>query len=292
MFWIDFTIGAVFMLVCLLVYRFPKLIAGLNTMSKKSLAKVNVEVIKRVVRNVFLIGGAAIMLWGVLSTFMHVSESVLVMVNSAVIIAVVVAMIVACVVLMVKYDPGTLDEEDKEEKAKNERRDNRIAISFVIGIFALMSIIFVSVVRNSKPATVEVTEDYITAKGGSYGINIPVADVTMTTVLTRWPDIAVRTNGFYTRKVSIGHFRLKNDEDCMLFLCTNGGPVLEVRTSDGGLYYLNCATEEETHEMITRVNEVMGKRMNVSVSTGSMTLGFLSLSKDPSLEVPCQMEKL
>ena len=43
----------------------------------------------------------------------------------------------------------------------------------------------------------------------------------------------------------------------MLFLCDDGGPVLEVRTIDGGLYYLNCATEEETLEMISKVKQII-----------------------------------
>ena len=99
MFWTDVIIGVVFIVVGLLVHRFPRLIAGLNTMSKKSLAKLNVEGIKRVVRNAFLTGGAVLVLLGVLSTLVHFSEGVLVAVNSAMIIAVVFAMIVACVVL-------------------------------------------------------------------------------------------------------------------------------------------------------------------------------------------------
>ena len=150
MFWTDEIIGVVFMVLGLLVYRFPRLIAGLNTMSKKSLAKLDVEGIKRVVRNAFLIGGAVLVLLGVLSTLVHFSEGVLVAVNSAMIIAVVFAMIVACVVLTEKYVPGTLEEEDKEEKAKNEKRENRIAISVALGIFALMTFIFIYVILNTK----------------------------------------------------------------------------------------------------------------------------------------------
>ena len=150
MFWVDFTIGVIFMVLGLLVYRFPRLIAGLNTLSKKSIAKLNVEGIKRIVRNAFLIGGAVILLWGGLSTLVHVSEGVLVMVNSAVIIAVVFAIIVACVVLVEKYVPGNFDEEDKEEKAENEKRENRIAISIVLGIFALMTFIFIYIILNTK----------------------------------------------------------------------------------------------------------------------------------------------
>ena len=50
-------------------------------------------------------------------------------------------------------------------------------------------------------------------------------------------------------------FRLKNGESCMMFIHEDGGPLLELRTADGGLYYLNCATEEETLEMIEQVKK-------------------------------------
>ena len=138
------------MLTGLLVDRNPMLISGVNTMSKERLSKVDLEGLKRVVRNAFLIGGTVIILLGVLSPLVNFSEGVLVAVNSAMIIAVVFAMIVACVVLTEKYVPGTLEEEDKEEKAKNEKRENRIAISLVLGIFALMTFIFIYVILNTK----------------------------------------------------------------------------------------------------------------------------------------------
>ena len=63
----------------------------------------------------------------------------------------------------------------------------------------------------------------------------------------------------------MGHFRLKNGENCMMFIHEDGGPLLELRTSDGGLYYLNCATEEETLEMIAKVK----KMLNVKPVTGN-----------------------
>jgi ATP-dependent Clp protease adapter protein ClpS len=63
----------------------------------------------------------------------------------------------------------------------------------------------------------------------------------------------MRTNGMSTNKVNMGHFRLKNGENCMMFVHEDGGPVLELRTVDSALFYLNCATEEGTLEMIEQV---------------------------------------
>ena len=119
-------------------------------------------------------------------------------------------------------------------------------------------------VKLRKPATVEVSDDYITAKGNAYSASIPVADIATTTILSDWPAISHGTDYLSTDKVNIGYFRLKSGESCMMFLCDDGGPVLEVRTVDGKLYYLNCATEEETLEMIAKVKQIVNVKLSVA----------------------------
>ncbi len=229
------------MLTGWLVYKFPMLISGVNTMSKKRLAKVDLEGLKCGYRNVFLICGGVLLLIGGLTFFVHISMGVHLIVFSVVLMA----LIIACVILGKRFDLGLQGEEGKKERMKNW-------IGIIIAFVALAAMLFFFF-KGSKPATVEVSEDYITAKGGGYSASIPVADIETATILNDWPDISLRTNGLSTDNVSIGHFRLKNGENCMMFLCDDGGPVLEVRTADGGLYYLNCATEEETLEMIAKV---------------------------------------
>ena len=119
-------------------------------------------------------------------------------------------------------------------------------------------------VKLRKPATVEVSDDYITAKGSAYSASIPVADIATTTILSDWPAISHGTDYLSTDKVNIGHFRLKSGESCMMFLCVDGGPVLEVRTVDGKLYYFNCATEEESLEMIAKVKQIVSVKLSAA----------------------------
>lgn len=243
MFWFDLITGVVLMLTGWAVYKNPMLISGVNTMSKKRLAKVNLEGLKHDYRNVFLICGGVMVLFGGISTLIHVSMGVHLVVFSVVLLA----LVVVCLQLGKKHDLGLQGEE-----GKNERRKNWIGL--VITVVALGAIL-VFFFKGGKPATIEVSDDYITAKGGGYSASIPIADITEANALSQWPDISIRTNGLATDKVGIGHFRLKNGESCMLFLCVDGGPVLEVRTVDGKLYYLNCATESKTLEMIAIVKQ-------------------------------------
>ena len=248
MIWTDLITGAILMLTGWAVYKFPMLISGVNTMSKKRLAKVNLEGLKLGFRNVFLICGGAIVLLGGIFTLAHLPFGFHLVMQ----LVAILALVVTCFVLSKRYDMGMQGEEGKKE-----RRQNWIGIIITAVAFAVILFFFF---KGSKPATVEVSEDYITAKGGGYSASIPVQNITSTTMLSRWPDISLRTNGLSTDKVSIGHFRLKGGESCMLFLCDDGGPVLEVRTADGSLYYFNCATEEETLEMIAKVKQQISEQ--------------------------------
>ena len=241
MFWIDLITGVILMLSGWAVYRNPMLISGVNTMSKKRLAKVDLDGLKRAFRNVFLICGATMLLLGGLSTMVHVPMGV----HLIVLVVVMMALVVACMLLSKRYDLGLQGEEGKKE-----RRKNWIGVIITVVAFAVILIFFF---KGNKPATVEVSGDYITAKGSGYSASIALNDITEANILTDWPSFPIRTNGIATDDVAIGHFRKKGGESCMLFVCDDGGPLLEVRTVDGKLYYLNCATEDETMEMIAKV---------------------------------------
>ena len=134
-------------------------------------------------------------------------------------------------------------------------------LAIIIPVLCLASMLFVILGGNRGPAY-EITSESVKVKGGGYGADIPVSDIAETHVLKHWPDIDLRTDGFSSNKVNMGHFRLKNGEKCMMFIHKDGGPLLELRTSDGGLYYLNCATEEETLEMIEKVKAVTTVKMS------------------------------
>ena len=263
--------GVILVLTGLLVYRFPMLISGVNTMSKERLSKVDLEGLKHVMRNALLISGAVIILLGGLSTLVHIPEGI----HFALLMAVIFGMVIAVILLSRRYDAGM-----QGEAGRKERRKSRIAL-IVVAVILLATVLFFFV--GTKPAKVEVSEDCITAKGGGYSASIPVTDISEVTVLADWPAIALRTNGVGTEKVCIGHFRLKNGEKCMMFLCVDGGPVLEVRTMDGQLYYLNCAKEEETMEMIKKVKQTLDARLR---DARRETVGMV-----PRPAVPCPVSK-
>ena len=273
MFWTDLITGVILMLSGLMVYKFPMTISGINTMSKKRLEKVDLEGMKNALRNVLLVGGAVMLLLGVLSTLIRIPMGV----HLVVLFAVILGTVVASLLISRRYDAGLQGEEGKKERKKS-------LIGIIITVVVIVGVLFFFF-KGSKPATIEVSEDHITAKGGGYSASIAMSDIAEANVLTDWPSFPIRTNGMATEDVGIGHFRKKGGEGCMLFVCTDGGPLLEVRTGDGKLYYLNCATEEETLEMIAKVKELMDTRLR---DTKRETTGYVPC---PEVRCPASMKE-
>ena len=139
MVWTDLITGVILMLSGWLVYRFPMMISGVNTMSKKRLAKVNLEGLKRDYRNAFLICGGVMMLLGGISTLVYIPMGV----HLVALTIVILAIVVACVLLGRKHDLGLQGEEGKKERRKT---NIEIAITLV-GFIALLIFIF----KGSKP---------------------------------------------------------------------------------------------------------------------------------------------
>ena len=242
-----------------LCYRYPNLINPYGGMSPERKALVDIEGLKRVVAITFAVTGFLLIVTATLSMVKVVDE----MTSYCVMIALVIAMLVPLFVAMWKYngfgrvrngqDESQLAESQGKSKLSEEKKTQIALWSVVIIPMLCIGLFLVLVLWGNNGPKYEISSDGIKVKGGGYHATIPVTDITSDTVLAHWPPVALRTNGMSTNKVNMGHFRLKNGESCMMFVHEDGGPVLELRTTDGGLYYLNCAKEEETLEMIEQV---------------------------------------
>jgi hypothetical protein len=268
--YINLGLGLLLIVVGLLCYRNPNLINPYGNMSPERKALVDIDGLKRVVAITFGATGFLLIVTAALSMTKVIGE----MTSVYVIIALVTAMMVPLFIAMWKYNGfgRRRDNSDdaqltgKQERAKfSEEKKNKVALwSLVIIPILCLGLFLILVFWGNKGASYDVTNDCIKVKGGGYHVTIPVADITSDSVWEHWPGIAMRTNGMSTNKVNMGHFRLKNGESCMMFIHEDGGPLLELRTADGGLYYLNCATEEETLKMIEEVNEAINAKHSVA----------------------------
>ena len=275
---IDYTnlgIGLLLIVVGLLCYRNPNLINPYGNMSPERKALVDIEGLKRVVAITFGATGFLLVVTATLSMTKVIGE----MTSTYVMISLVTAMLVPLFIAMWKYNGFGRDKENRlsYDAKQREKKKNKITIWAVV-IITLLSLALIPILFlwGNKGAKYEVSSECIKVKGGGYHATIPVADIVSDSVWEHWPGIALRTNGMSTNKAKMGHFRLKNDESCMMFIHVDGGPLLELRTADGGLYYLNCATEEKTLEMIEKVKEVIDARLR---DTRHETVGFVPQSR-------------
>ena len=242
-----------------LCYRFPNLINPYGGMSPERKALVDIEGLKKALAITFAATGFLLIVIATLSMVKVIDE----MTSYFTMIVLVIAMMVPLFVAMWKYngfgrvrngqDGSQLAESQGKSKLSEEKKTKMALWSVVIVPMLCIGLFLVLVLWGNKGPKYEISSDCIKVKGGGYHVTIPVAEIASDTILEHWPPVALRTNGMSTNKVNMGHFRLKNGENCMMFVHEDGGPVLEVRTVDGGLYYLNCTTEEDTKEMIAKV---------------------------------------
>lgn len=250
--YINLGMGLLLIVVGLLCYRNPNLINPYGGMSPERKALVDIEGLKKVVAITFGITGFLLIVTATLSMTKVIGE----MASVYVMIALVMAMMVPLSIAMWKYNGFGRDRENRLsiDVKQREKKKNKITI-WSVAIITLLSLALLPILIfwGNKGPKYDISSESIKVNGGGYHATIPVADIISDSVWEQWPGIAMRTNGMSTNKVNLGHFRLKNGENCMMFIHEEGGPLLEVRTVDGGLYYLNCATEEETLEMIAKV---------------------------------------
>ena len=256
---IDYTnlgIGLLLIVSGLLCYRYPNLINPYGGMSPERKALVDIEGLKKAVAITFGVTGFLLIVTAALSMTKVIGE----MTSVYVMIALVTAMMVPLFIAMRKYNGFGRDKENRlsNDVKQWEKKKNKITIWSVVVITLLsLALIPILFLWGNKGPKYDISSECIKVKGGGYHATIPVADIISDSVWEQWPGIAVRTNGMSTNKANLGHFRLKNGEDCMLFIHKDGGPVLELRMADGGLFYLNCAKEDETLEMIKNVKEAI-----------------------------------
>ena len=259
---IDYTnlgLGLLLIVSGLLCFRYPNLINPYGGMSPERKALVDIEGLKKAVAIIFGVTGFLLVVTALLGAFNVFNE----MVGSLVLMVLCFVMLIPVFVVMRRYNGFGRDKENRlsHDAKQREKKINKITIWSVV-IIMLLSLALIPILFfwGNKGPKYEISSECIKVKGGGYHATIPVADITSDSVWEHWPGIALRTNGMSTNKANLGHFRLKNGENCMLFIHEEGGPLLELRTADGGLYYLNCAKKEETLEMIEQVKSVIRSR--------------------------------
>ena len=233
-----------------LCYRYPKLINPYGGMPPERQALVDIEGLKKALAITFGVDGLLLIVLFALGISHIVSEDFAIFSTAPILLAIIIPMLIA----MRKYNGYGRDASGGSYFG--HRLDNTSKWTLVI-LGLTVVIVVILLVVSSKPATVSL--DYNGFKtNGVYGVNVRYGDIVSMEVLEEMPPMEKRVNGSTAGGVHKGVFLTKDDEKCLLFVNDKGGPCIEIRTADR-LIYMNCPSREQTLEVISRLQEVVGQ---------------------------------
>lgn len=238
-FFVNTGMGLFFILIAWLCYRCPNLINPYGSLPPERKALVDIEGLKKAVAITLAATGILLIITGVLAAFRVIGEDT----GFFAIGGLCLAMVVPLFLFMWKYNgygrdrTGSLNLPPMRNPAK---------VSIVIAAISIVFAITLAAMAN-RSTKIDVDNGTIHISG-MYGRDIPLTSVVSVKMIGQLPPVAMRTNGASTGKYNKGHYLLKNGEKCMMFV-RKQPPYIELRTSDGGLYYLNGADGAETQQL-------------------------------------------
>ena len=198
----DLSLGLFFLLLGFLVYRFPLLIAGYNTMNEKQRERIDIKGLKLMMCVCLIVGACILLILGLL-------EAIDIQIGQWPMLFVVLFLPLIMIILAQKYD-----------KNENSKRRSYILTGIVLMVYI---IVFIFIYPQTRPNTILIEGDKIEIKG-SYGITFTSNDITSMQWNINAPKILMRTNGLSIGDIRKGEFRINNQEKATLFLENMKGP--------------------------------------------------------------------
>lgn len=243
--YINLGTGLLLIAVGWLCYCFPNMINPYGNMSPERKALVDINGLKWWTAIILTVTGGLLLFTVLLSFLKIIDEN-----TSGILLTVIgLAMIIPLFIAMRRFNGFGRDREGVLTPEQKKKKYSKL--TWVIVALSTVFVVVVLLLAN-KSQSIEVGEETISISG-MYGRDIPLSEIVSVELLEELPPVAMRTNGSSTGKYNKGHFRLKNGEDCLLFI-RNQAPYIELRTT-GHLYYINGDTKEETLEVLSKINE-------------------------------------
>lgn len=231
----EFWIGLSFIAMGLLVYKFPMLISGYNTLPKKEREKIDIRPVASRMRTIFCIMGLLLMTVPFLLDRMGLSAW-----TEYLILTVVFGGI--AILLILNYLKG-------ETRTIRPSKAGKIGgwIAAVITVF-----VFGSLIQTAQPAKISV-ENGIVNITGAYRVKIPLEEITRAEVAERIPRARMRSNGLSIFRYHKGHFQMEEYGRSRLYLHSGKPPYLILSTQKNGTIIINRNTPEEIHALYQAV---------------------------------------
>lgn len=209
-----------------LAKRYPNLIAGYNTLPHHEKIKVDVDKLSSLVRNGMILMGVLILVIHFISKFFHLPG----LTSLAVLIA--VASITPFLFVQAKkYYKGHLRSQRK--------------LGFIIPLLLLfVGVPIIIYFGFAEPKIV--LEDRQLTISGMYGLHASVDNIELRESI---PKILVKTNGYSLGHTMKGNFKLEEFGKCSLFIMSETGPYVVIKTSDLRTIIISSRTRKTTEEL-------------------------------------------
>lgn len=225
---VNYIIAGSFIVVAFLVNKFPKLLSGYD-----SIPDENKPAAKRLSVNMLLIIGIGVLVLGLVVSLAGLSG-----IWSGAPILFILLVTVVYLVKYVKLGPY----ENNSGKA-----------SIVIMVLIVCAVIVSTLIGVREP---EITiSDQQMHISGIYGNDYNLTDIEYVTLKDETPVTTFKSNGFGMGGIKKGHFDVKGDGICLLFVSGNGKCIRLKTKSD--VIYINFDDETATVDLFNKLEKVI-----------------------------------
>lgn len=123
-----------------------------------------------------------------------------------------------------------------------------IAVAMIVIVAA---VVIIMLNADSKPSTMEVRDGSLVI-GGSFGVTVPVSEISGLEWQDALPGIGRKTNGSGVGSVYKGEFTLADGAKARLYADGKKPPFIRF-TQGGTVFYLNAGTKEQTEELMAKL---------------------------------------
>jgi hypothetical protein len=249
-------IGLLFILIAVVVGVFKQtwLIAGVNTMPKEKLAKMDLDYLGKYFGLFFGIFGGIVVIspsiFAYLSIMKYFPGFFMVATLGFCAFVILYFNVIKRKRIYNKHtEQSAADPQLKDSQSRNWRKIIPVAITIATTVVVLVMFYF-----SYKDPKIKFDSTAFQLKG-VYGVNIPYAEISKvdTLVWREMPAISRRTNGFSFSKVSRGYFRTSGGETIHLSINRGISPVIRVVEQNGSVYYINRKNVSETRQIFDKL---------------------------------------
>ena len=241
----NYITGIILIIIGFLVYRFPWLIAGYNTLPEEEQKKIDIHGLSRMMRNSFIIMGAGIIAF----------HCLLRLLGSPMFINFLIPIFVFPITIYIFFQAHKYSHGSHINMLYHRSKHAWVVIVIIL---TLCGAVFYSF--RSPSVSLSLKDVTIT---GSYGKSFPLKTIESVELIDSMPGIRMRTNGLSIMKIRKGYFLLENDLPAILYLEENHGPYVLIMRRAMEPVYINFSDREKTEILYKTLKQRILRKENI-----------------------------